>query len=350
MLLEGYCNFDRPIYQERFRNVGNMLHNSMAELIQIMEGFSQEEQHHGFPISLCVSASPKVEKKSRAKSQYRLAFVEMPLIITAIDLKLSPSTLEMETRRRRWQALGRLHSACGRAYDVADVMGSCTNQLLRLAYDFTRQIFLGNGHGPDDAVVRRNDRRPGSSRAQNWGDAFVLFPRAYLMISASVDYYLCEGALPSSSCLPEFVQSSLPLGVAVVFEIDLPWSPNDSDQDPSQARLQEGMPAQNYAPLLVRGTTVYARQLGQMTDYQVGPRSDKTVQLSTVECTVRNHNETGINLDYFDMTAMSETTRLQTENQKSDDSQNQIFSGTLNGVATPGYETELWPFFQLITP
>ncbi|KFG87983.1 hypothetical protein MANI_028141 [Metarhizium anisopliae] len=330
MLLEGYCNFDRPMYHERFRNVGNMLHNSMAELIQIMEGFSQEEQHHGFPISL-------------------LAFVEMPLIIAAIDLKLSPSTLEMETRRRRWQALGRLHSACGRAYDVADVMSSCTNQLLRLAYDFTRQIFLGNSHGPDDAVVRRNDRRPRSSRAQNWGDAFVLFPRAYLMISASVDYYLCEGALPSSSCLPEFVQSSLPLGVAVVFEIDLPWSPNDSDQDPSRARLQEGMPAQNYAPLLVRGTTVYARQLGQMSDYQVGPRSDTTV-LSTVECTVRNHNETGINLNYFDMTAMSETTRPQTQNQKLDDSQNQIFSGTLNGLATPGYETELWPFFQLITP
>lgn len=52
MILEKHSMFTKPVYDKKFQEVGNFLRNAMAELIDIMEYFSKEQQFHGFPISL----------------------------------------------------------------------------------------------------------------------------------------------------------------------------------------------------------------------------------------------------------------------------------------------------------
>lgn len=52
MILEKHSIFTKSVYDKRIQDVGNLLHNSMVELIDIMEYFSKEQQFHGFPISL----------------------------------------------------------------------------------------------------------------------------------------------------------------------------------------------------------------------------------------------------------------------------------------------------------
>lgn len=72
----------------------------------------------------------------------RLAFAGIPLVLAAIDLKLSPSHMEMVARRHRLDSFAQMVQRFQDLYEVADVVVAGTNHLLQLAYAITKNLFL----------------------------------------------------------------------------------------------------------------------------------------------------------------------------------------------------------------
>lgn len=134
----------------------------------------------------------------------------MPLVLAAIDLKLSPTNTEMHARQRRINSLSKLIRYSESLYDVTDFVAAGTNHILQLAYLTTRNFPLQCGmsnnsnqicHKPSDRISSASTRR-----ARGWCDVFRCCPRAYLLISTSVDYSLAVGRLPYDSSLPTLVR------------------------------------------------------------------------------------------------------------------------------------------------
>lgn len=165
----------------------------------------------------------------------------MPLILSAIDMKLSPSYDQVTTRQKRMHSLSAIIRHSETLYDVTDFVATGINHLLRLAYLTTKTLFLGGNQQSFDngreimsgnitstdvfhpAGGRSNQqtlKSPG--RATSWIDAFVLSPRAYLLISTSVDYSLAMGRLPYNNALPELVRDIPAMGSVLT----LPWTIN----------------------------------------------------------------------------------------------------------------------------
>ncbi|KAL4935929.1 hypothetical protein BDV06DRAFT_233841 [Aspergillus oleicola] len=233
MLLEHHLMFSGKNYITQLWSAGNTLRDAMSRLTSIMEYFGREGRAQNLPLSV-------------------LAYVAMPLVLTAIDLKLSPSAAEMERRRRRLDSLGEIVRHSGRVYDVTDFVTAGTNHILRLAYMTAQHLFLRwdqDSQGQNTSTERRGssplqvvssssnsmEMEPASpGRANTWHEAFLRFPRAYLLISTSVDYSLAVGRLPFDNALPELVRSIPPIGMA----IRLPWTIEGPQVElPSHRRL-----------------------------------------------------------------------------------------------------------------
>lgn len=167
---------------------------------------------------------------------FRLGYVDMPLVLAAIDLKISPSHEEMTARQRRLDALSGIICHSENLYDVTDFVAAGTNHILHLAYVIIQNLFLRwaeSGHAittvdsPYLPHARKNDRYKNGftgsrtyRRAKCWLDAFLQSPRAYLLISTSVDYSLAVGRLPYYNALPDMVRY-IPALWAVS---QLPWA------------------------------------------------------------------------------------------------------------------------------
>ncbi|KAJ0422953.1 hypothetical protein BJY00DRAFT_310554 [Aspergillus carlsbadensis] len=234
LLLENHLMFSGKNYINQLWSAGNTLRDAMSRLTSIMEYFAREGRVQNLPLSV-------------------LAYVGMPLVLTAIDLKLSPSAAEMDRRRRRLDSLGEIVRHSGRVYDVTDFVTAGTNHILRLAYMTSQHLFLRfdqDSHAPQiTGSAKRGGSPPSSSnpsgtgmevmdpatasRANTWHEAFLRYPRAYLLISTSVDYSLAVGRLPYDSALPELVRCIPPIG----FGIRLPWTINSPQPEVSVRRL-----------------------------------------------------------------------------------------------------------------
>ncbi|RJE20817.1 hypothetical protein PHISCL_06836 [Aspergillus sclerotialis] len=191
----------------------------------------------------------------------------MPLILAAIDLKLSSSHGEMNARKKRLTSLSAIVRYSETLYDVTDFVAVGINHILQLAYVTTRNLFLrpkctqrdllGNSSSPTQDTLHHAENRanrfihkekvpqPGPSykqlgRATSWVEAFTLWPRAYLLISTSVDHSLAVGRLPSDIALPELVRHIPAMGA----DFRLPWSINVRSgvgfRDRDQLRLVSG--------------------------------------------------------------------------------------------------------------
>lgn len=165
----------------------------------------------------------------------------MPLILSAINFKLSETGDEMDARRRPLQYLSELMKLS--TYDVADEIILRTDDILHLANRISQQVFLQNESnlvrsksiqysrkGSISSLSDSSRAVTGKYRVKNWHQAFLQHTRAYLLISLSVDYFMSVGQLPRNSDLPELVCFMPPFG-----EIRLPWS------------ISQGFPSANSA-------------------------------------------------------------------------------------------------------
>lgn len=161
----------------------------------------------------------------------------MPLILAAIDLKLSPSCDEMKIRQKRLDSLSKIIRLSESLYDVTDFVAAGTNHILQLAYVTTQNFFLPSGslsrlindkeerdliEKRINPLARNLTRLENATpiRAKSWLDAFFRCPRAYLLISTSVDYSLSVGRLPYDTSLPALVRDIPAMGSIT----QLPWT------------------------------------------------------------------------------------------------------------------------------
>ncbi|CRG91809.1 Leptin receptor [Talaromyces islandicus] len=146
-----------------------------------------------------------------------LAYAGMPLVLSAINLKLSPSYSQMLVRRNRLNTFAEVIRQSRLLYDVTDIVVAGTNQILQLAYAITKELFLRR------KIPRYTNSSTSpalESRATSWDEAYLRYPRAYLYISQSVEYSLSVGRLPTEVALPEQVRH-VP---SIVLGTRLPWA------------------------------------------------------------------------------------------------------------------------------
>ncbi|CAG8241342.1 unnamed protein product [Penicillium salamii] len=222
-MLEDNKFYAANTYQQSIINVSEDLRDAIEGLSKVMEHFSMHGQAVSFPLSV-------------------LGYVSMPLVLAAIDLKLSPSHSAMKAREKRLKSLSLIIKHSETLYDVTDFVAVGTNHILELAYAITQNLFFDR-YSPDTpidgALTEREvsrcpsrDVRSSSTtslklqRPGSWREAFVRCPRAYLLVSTSVDYSLAVGRLPSARDLPDIVRDLPALGMIPRF----PWT---SDIPPS---------------------------------------------------------------------------------------------------------------------
>lgn len=173
-------------------------------------------------------------------TRLRLGYVAMPLVLNAIDLKLSRSKGEISNKSRTLSGLGKIYSRLKEIYDVAEFIGTQTDDILQLAYITSRQIFqigdstggsssIGSSVSIDSSTPWEQDKTltafPTSSaplvarRAGNWHEAFLRHTRSYLLLSTTVAYSFSVGRLPQVDSLPDLVRFIPPIG-----RIQLPWT------------------------------------------------------------------------------------------------------------------------------
>ncbi|KAJ6000853.1 Transcription factor [Penicillium waksmanii] len=209
LLLEEQISSSTELYEHSIKQIARDLAVGISGLTDVMDYFSVNGNVEQLPLSV-------------------LAYAAMPLVLAAIDLKLSPSYRETQKRQKRLDSISRIIRHSESLYDVTDFVAVGTNQILQLAYSVTRSIFL-----PCASQLRispvcdhydlkvQKQRNVGSRvRAKCWFDAFLSCPRAYLLISTSVDYSLAVGRLPCQDSLPVSVRQLPPSsGIS-----RLPWS------------------------------------------------------------------------------------------------------------------------------
>ncbi|KAJ5365524.1 Transcription factor [Penicillium concentricum] len=244
-ILEENVFYAGDRYSDLVLEISNDLRDGIEGLSLVMEHFSINGYADSLPLSVLVPLSFSsftyfqrfATRWTAANMNGRLGYVSMPLVLAAIDLKLSPSQKETEARQRRLNSLSQIIRHSETLYDVTDRVAVATNHLLQLAYVTTQNLPLEQ-KAPQlyssDKIARENalpsnqsparasnkSISPRTNRPTSWQDAFIRCPRAYLLISTAVDYTMAIGNLPCANVLPEIVRDLPAMGVIA----RLPWT------------------------------------------------------------------------------------------------------------------------------
>ncbi|RAQ73039.1 hypothetical protein COH20_007456 [Aspergillus flavus] len=199
LIIEKHLSFTGANYRAQLLETGADLRRAMNGLTSAIEYFCSQGRAERIPLSV-------------------LAYTAVPLVLTAIDVKLSPTPAEMTIRKRRLERLGEIVRHSRMLYDVADYVAAGTNHILQLAYITTQEAFLRcstNAIGSSQMEIESSSGGMSldasvlnAKRVTNWYDAFLSSPRAYLRISVSLDYSLATGRLPYDNALPLLVRQT----------------------------------------------------------------------------------------------------------------------------------------------
>jgi hypothetical protein len=251
----------------------------------------------------------------------------MPLVLAAIDLKLSPSRAEIKTRQKRLDLLGSIIRHSEALYDVTDVVAVGTKHILQLSYATIQSLLDEQAPGVslDDIMA---DHTLASSRCHNlslsgtssskssrptsWQEAFVRCPRAYLLISTSVDYSLAVGRLPTASCLPDIVRHVPAMGFIrrLPWTSDIPFSQIESPSrrfDPRGSSFSINGRRESEIPSTVTRSEIdfVCQKTQKKTTVAGHPSSlltrDDDVQRTNEERNRVSHQKNAMNLDYMDL-------------------------------------------------
>lgn len=145
----------------------------------------------------------------------------------------------MAARRRHVDLLADIYRRLALIYNVTNYVAVGTNQILKLVYSLSQELLLRDDQS-HASTVRSAKGAPNmginvninpTNRIANWVDVFVYYPRAYLLISTSVDYSLSVGRLPHDNDIPDSLRNILP----DTPKITLPWMTKTELINPTNA-------------------------------------------------------------------------------------------------------------------
>jgi hypothetical protein len=160
----------------------------------------------------------------------------MPLLTTALDISLASSSSQIALHKRRLHTLGQVLRSLEQVYEAAAMISAGMSHFLHLAYmtiqlplDRDTQIgalFSPTNSSPNSDISEKSSS-PSKSTAieghapnRTWKDFLLQSPRAYLLISTTVDYSLCIGHLPHDHALPDMLTFVFPGSLRIRF----PWN------------------------------------------------------------------------------------------------------------------------------
>ncbi|GAB1201952.1 hypothetical protein APSETT445_000550 [Aspergillus pseudonomiae] len=168
-----------------------------------------------------------------------LAYCGTPMVLAAIDVKLSVSYSDMVERKRSLAKCSEVIDQSRRVYDVTELFSQGTNQILHLAYAITKNLLLESNMPQDglSLIERLNYLEDTDSeskgrnkllspafkrlRIRGWAEVFLKYPRAYLLISTCIDSSLATGRLPRNESLPPIIRDTTYLVLGLP---KLPWA------------------------------------------------------------------------------------------------------------------------------
>ncbi|KAL4885413.1 hypothetical protein BJY04DRAFT_230958 [Aspergillus karnatakaensis] len=219
LIVESHSDFAGKSYPSQLCECGSFLKDAVASLTETMEYFSDCQNVENIPLST-------------------LAFVATPLVNSALDAKLARSYDEMIMRRRHVDLLADIYRRLALLYNVTNYVAIGTNQILKLVYSLSQELLVrgspvaaGSSQFTRNSTVMGNIKTSPNSRLANWVDVFLCYPRAYLLISTSVDYSLSIGRLPHDNDIPEFLLKTPPDAP----KVRLPWMTKTDLINPSDA-------------------------------------------------------------------------------------------------------------------
>ncbi|KAB8271092.1 Hydantoinase B/oxoprolinase-domain-containing protein [Aspergillus minisclerotigenes] len=168
-----------------------------------------------------------------------LAYCGTPMVLAAIDVKLSMSYSDMIDRKRTLDKCSEVIDQSRRVYDVTELFSQGTNQILHLAYAITKNLLLESNVPETGASliedskclevneleVKGRDKLLSPAfkrlRIRGWAEAFLKYPRAYLLISTCIDSSLATGRLPRNELLPPIIRDTT---YVILGLPKLPWT------------------------------------------------------------------------------------------------------------------------------
>ena len=154
----------------------------------------------------------------------------MPLILCAINFKLSPTSAAIQDRRRVLESIGEVMTQSRRVYTITDFISAEFDKILHLAYYTSSKVFLSgrsqtksiraHQSSPTPDLVNRRVPSGTAMKITSWHDAFLQHTRAYLLISTTVDYFMSIGRMPQLGVPPEYLCFMSPLDI-----MQVPWKP-----------------------------------------------------------------------------------------------------------------------------
>lgn len=125
-----------------------------------------------------------------------VAYTALPLILTALDLKMSSDPAEATARRLELEVYVEAMRLYRKRYDGTEQLSSIVEKLLHDAEPETRRICSASGAStPERSLVL-------SRKSKDWSDILNQRPKVYLRLTLALDMALSRGKFPEESDFP----------------------------------------------------------------------------------------------------------------------------------------------------
>ncbi|KLJ05857.1 hypothetical protein EMPG_10711 [Blastomyces silverae] len=155
-----------------------------------------------------------------------IAYTALPLVLNALDVKLSGTTSQSATRKRRLSYYAEVMQLYRNRYDGTDYVALLIQEVLRFAEKQNLLISFqpnepssvmsspntSSDNGKEDSnkssplTEASNGPAPSNKRTKSWSEVFIRQPRFYLRLSLSIDFAFARGQYPRDADLPALVR------------------------------------------------------------------------------------------------------------------------------------------------
>ncbi|KAL5359060.1 hypothetical protein BJX96DRAFT_174017 [Aspergillus floccosus] len=157
---------------EVFGRIQNELEDAISCIDDTMRRFLARGVAHHLPIST-------------------IAYTALPLLLNALDIKLSTSRLQSVTRKRRFRHYANVMQLYQDRYDGTDSVAMFIQKTLQFASSML--------------IPQSQDAHNPGSVSQSWSEIFSQNPQLYLRIALSLDYAFTCGHFPEDTELPGLI-------------------------------------------------------------------------------------------------------------------------------------------------
>ncbi|PGH18097.1 hypothetical protein AJ79_00725 [Helicocarpus griseus UAMH5409] len=124
-----------------------------------------------------------------------IAYTALPLLLNALDVKLSASTSQTATRQRRFRYYAEIMQSYRDRYDGTDGVAAFIQKALQFADNVNISI-----------MFQQTQSGKRKSESCGWPEVFTREPRLYLRLWLTLDYAFTRGSFPQDADLPEYVR------------------------------------------------------------------------------------------------------------------------------------------------